>query len=227
MTVRPDTKARILDAAERLFAEQGFNDTSLRTITAEAEVNLASVNYHFGSKKELIRAVLARYLEMFMPALELELDAVLRSDQTPSLQQVFQAFKAPLLQLTALRPEGTTLFMQLLGRGYTDVQGHLRWFITTRYGDVLALFTRAVQRANPTLNTAELFWRLHFTLGTAVFAMASNVALREIALADFGQHIQISDLIDRIIPYLAGGVAAPIHSAELLLQPVSAAANGG
>ncbi|MGL5791112.1 MAG: hypothetical protein ACRCX6_03245, partial [Plesiomonas shigelloides] len=81
--------------------------------------------------------------------------------------------------------------------------------------------------ANPTLNTAELFWRLHFTLGTAVFAMASNVALREIALADFGQHIQISDLIDRIIPYLAGGVAAPIHSAELLLQPVSAAANGG
>jgi len=62
MASRSDTKTRILDAAEKLFAERGFSETSLRLITSKAEVNLASVNYHFGSKKELIRAVLARYL---------------------------------------------------------------------------------------------------------------------------------------------------------------------
>ncbi|MGL4456176.1 MAG: TetR/AcrR family transcriptional regulator [Plesiomonas sp.] len=230
MIAKPDTKARILDAAERLFAEQGFNDTSLRTITAEADVNLASVNYHFGSKKELIRAVLERYLEVFMPAVACELQKVLDAEAVPQLDDVFQAFKAPLLQLTELRPEGSTLFIQLLGRGYTDVQGHLRWFITTRYGNTLALFTSAVQRANPALNDAELFWRLHFTLGTVVFAMVSNVALREIALSDFGQQIQISDLIDKIIPYLAGGVAAPSYHSETLHQvfnqPVRKVATG-
>lgn len=51
MALRSSTKEKILDVAEGLFAEYGFNDTSLRTITSKAGVNLASVNYHFGDKK--------------------------------------------------------------------------------------------------------------------------------------------------------------------------------
>ncbi len=58
MALRSSTKEKILDVAEGLFAEYGFNDTSLRTITSKAGVNLASVNYHFGDKKTLVRAVL-------------------------------------------------------------------------------------------------------------------------------------------------------------------------
>src|SRR3954467_8212959 len=57
------TKGRILDAAEALFMEQGFEATSLRAITAAADVNLAAVNYHFGSKEELFQAVLTRRLD--------------------------------------------------------------------------------------------------------------------------------------------------------------------
>jgi AcrR family transcriptional regulator len=64
MSSKVQTQQRILDAAQSLFAESGFNDTSLRQITTKAEVNLASVNYHFGSKKELIQAVLQRYLQI-------------------------------------------------------------------------------------------------------------------------------------------------------------------
>ena len=60
---QPDTKERILDAAEQLFGEHGPSDTSLRAITAAAGVNLAAVNYHFGSKEKLIEAVLSRRLE--------------------------------------------------------------------------------------------------------------------------------------------------------------------
>ena len=59
---RPDTRDRILDAAERLFAQQGFDLTSLRALTTEADVNLAAVNYHFGSKERLFEAVLARLI---------------------------------------------------------------------------------------------------------------------------------------------------------------------
>src|SRR6266513_6418043 len=57
------TKERILDAAEGLFMEHGFEATSLRSITATAAVNLAAVNYHFGSKEELFQAVLTRRLD--------------------------------------------------------------------------------------------------------------------------------------------------------------------
>ncbi len=51
MSSKLETKTKILDVAEQLFASHGFAETSLRGITAKAEVNLASVNYHFGSKK--------------------------------------------------------------------------------------------------------------------------------------------------------------------------------
>jgi AcrR family transcriptional regulator len=64
------TKNKILDAAESLFATQGFNGTSLREITSQAEVNLAAVNYHFGSKKELIKSVMSRYMNELSPRLE-------------------------------------------------------------------------------------------------------------------------------------------------------------
>ena len=56
-----DTVERILDVAEILFAEKGFAETSLRLITSKAQVNLAAVNYHFGSKKSLIQAVFSRF----------------------------------------------------------------------------------------------------------------------------------------------------------------------
>ena len=55
--VSPDTKSRIIDAAEQLFMEHGFEATSLRSLTAAASVNLAAVNYHFGSKEELFQEI--------------------------------------------------------------------------------------------------------------------------------------------------------------------------
>ncbi|WP_028022707.1 TetR/AcrR family transcriptional regulator [Enterovibrio calviensis] len=211
MAGKGETKGKILDAAEQLFAEHGFKDTSLRTITSKAGVNLASVNYHFGDKKSLVRAVLARYLEEFMPQLEKELKTLLVKDSI-SMEDVFTCTKQPLLGLDTFRRRGASVFMQLIGRGYTDVQGHLRWFITTRYDSVLTLFTQAVVKANPSLKPEHVFWRLHFTLGAVIFTMASNVALGEIAENDFGHNVSTEDIVDRLIPYLAAGVDAPVSN---------------
>ena len=55
-----ETRTRLLDSAEQLFAERGIDATSLRAITTAAGANLASVNYHFGSKDELFREVVSR-----------------------------------------------------------------------------------------------------------------------------------------------------------------------
>lgn len=207
MALRSSTKEKILDVAEGLFAEYGFNDTSLRTITGKAGVNLASVNYHFGDKKTLVRAVLNRYLEAFMPEMKQSLERLNERDDY-DMAEVFEALRAPLRSLSELRPNGTSRFMLLIGRGYTDVQGHLRWFITNRYNDVLTLFTDSVLKANPNLTRETLFWRLHFTLGTCVFTMASSQALAEIAENDFGSKVDPKSVVDQLIPYLAAGVAA-------------------
>ncbi|WKE67034.1 TetR/AcrR family transcriptional regulator [Gallaecimonas kandeliae] len=206
---RPDTKTLILDVAERLFAEHGFNDTSLRLITSDAGVNLASVNYHFGSKKALIQAVLARYLDSFMPMIS-DAMALLQADDKVDMTKVLGAFVGPLLALNQLKPAGTATFMQLLGRGYTEKQGHLRRFITNQYGDALGAIMATVRKATPGLPDNELFWRLHFTLGTVVFTMASSMALSEIAESDFGEKNSIESLIHRLVPYLASAVTAPL-----------------
>ncbi|MBT1445932.1 TetR/AcrR family transcriptional regulator [Shewanella sp. JM162201] len=213
MANRSDTKTRILDAAEKLFAERGFSETSLRLITSKAEVNLASVNYHFGSKKELIRAVLARYLDVFMPAASQELNKLTATGR-PDLDTIFSALVRPLLDLDKVRVEGTRIFLQLLGRGYIESQGHLRWFITTHYGEHLDRFVQVVCQSAPHIPPAEMFWRLHFTLGTVVFTMASSDALMEIAEADFKEQNDIESVIRKVIPYMAAGVAVPLTQAN-------------
>ncbi|MCL1112679.1 MULTISPECIES: TetR/AcrR family transcriptional regulator [Shewanella] len=210
MASRTDTKTRILDAAEKLFAERGFSETSLRLITSKAEVNLASVNYHFGSKKELIRAVLARYLDVFMPSASIEINRLHLAPEHASLNEIFSALIKPLLELNKVRNGGTIIFLQLLGRGYIESQGHLRWFITTHYGEHLATFVKAVAASAPHIPQAEMFWRLHFTLGTIVFTMASADALNEIAAADYGEHNNTEAIIRKVIPYMAAGVAVPV-----------------
>jgi AcrR family transcriptional regulator len=209
MSAKQQTQQKILDAAERLFAETGFAATSLRQITSVAEVNLASVNYHFGSKKELIQAVLQRYLQVLMPRLDQEFTQLLAQQKAVSLDAALSAFIKPLLELSKVQTQGTTLFLQLLGRGYTDVQGHLRWFFQQHYGRTLDKFVLLVQQSCPDLPASELFWRLHFSLGTIVFTMASHVALKEIAEADFDETVETEGVINRLIPYLAAGIAAP------------------
>ena len=204
------TKNKILDAAESLFAVKGFNGTSLREITSLAEVNLAAVNYHFGSKKELIKAVMSRYMNELSPKLEAALKNICDAEKQPTLIEVFSAFVEPLLCLNKFKVNGTSNFLQLLGRGYTDSQGFLRWFLTTQYPNVISNFVEAVHKAYPELTAEDIFWRLHFTMGTIVFTMSSNDALIDIAQNDFNKTIDISGVIEQVIPYIAAGVAAPI-----------------
>lgn len=204
------TKDKILDAAEKLFSDNGFNGTSLREITSLAEVNLAAVNYHFGSKKELIKAVMSRYMNELSPRLISTLESVQAKDK-PTLTEVFSAFVEPLLALNQFRDNGTSIFLQLLGRGYTDSQGFLRWFLTTKYPQVIEHFIAAVQKAYPELEPEEMFWRLHFTMGTVVFTMSSSDALIDIAKSDYEHSVRIEDVIDKLIPYVAAGVGARLQ----------------
>ena len=205
------TKNKILDAAESLFADKGFNGTSLREITSLAEVNLAAVNYHFGSKKELIKAVMSRYMNELSPNLQASLLVICQQETKPSLNEVFSAFIDPLLSLNVFRENGTSNFLQLLGRGYTDSQGFLRWFLTTQYPEVITNFVTAVQRAYPELSAEDIFWRLHFTMGTVIFTMSSSDALMDIAKSDFEQNVDIADVIRKVIPFVAAGVGAPLQ----------------
>ena len=208
------TKARIIEAAEYLFALQGYGQTSMREITARADVNLASVNYHFGSKKNLIQAVLKRYFDVMMPQIDEALAKLVPSVGRKGVEQVLQNLKGPLLNLNAVQPDGTEMFVQLLGKGYTESQGHLRRFIMGNYGETVQTILAMLRTALPAIPADELFWRLHFAIGSFVFSMASSQALKDIAKADYQQDIDIADVIEHLFPFVAQGISGDGYQSE-------------
>ena len=197
------TKEKILDAAEELFADHGFSETSLRMITAKAEVNLASVNYHFGSKKTLIQAVFDRFMQRFTLDLSLEMDRLDGVGSTLQVIDVLSTLIKPIIQLDKLRPDGAGVFMNLLGRAYAETQGHIRRFAMEHYAGVLRRFTQLLHATSPHLQPAEMFWRLHFMLGSFIFTLAGHEALQEISESDFHQKVSIEEIIKRLVPFMS------------------------
>lgn len=206
------TKLRILDAGEALFMEHGFEATSLRAITAAAEVNLAAVNYHFGSKEELFQAVLTRRLDP-MNQLRLELLTRLESQARASplsCERILIALLIPALNLARDPERGGKDFLRLLGRAYADPAPFIRRFLSAQYAVVIARFKAAFARALPQLPRKELSWRLHFIMGALSYTLAGTDALR--LIAELNAHEAASDeiLLRRLAPFLLAGLTAPL-----------------
>src|SRR5471030_2431232 len=112
------TGLRILNAAECLFMKHGFEATSLRLVTAKAKANLAAVNYHFGGKDELFRAMLARRLDPLNDDRVALLDQYQRSSERLSCETILAAMLIPALAIARDGKRGGKDFLRLLGRAY-------------------------------------------------------------------------------------------------------------
>ena len=164
------TRQRILGAAEALFAERGFAGASLRQVTTAAKVNLAAVNYHFGSKDNLIEEVFRRRLDE-LSHYRLENLAKLEATGNASLETVLDAFITPALELSLDR-KGGSVFMRVLARAFAEHNSSLRRFLSENYGYVLKDFAAAFARVLPHLDKQELYWRLDIAVGALTYAMA-------------------------------------------------------
>jgi AcrR family transcriptional regulator len=199
------TVERILDAAERLFAERGFAETSLRSITSRANVNLAAVNYHFGSKKALIQAVFERFLTPFCAALDAALDRRAGAGD-PSLEELLAAVSGTAVSVNARDPARGVLFMRLIGLAYTESQGHLRRYIATQHGATFLRLQRLLARAAPDVAPDEMFWRLHFALGSVLFTLSGLASLQAIGQSEFGHTLSFEQVAERLRAFVAAGV---------------------
>jgi len=204
-----ETVERILDVAEQLFAEKGFSETSLRLITSRAGVNLAAVNYHFGSKKALIQAVFSRFLGPFCVNLDRELDQWQgRSNPRPSLEELLELLVVQTLALKPRSGNDLSIFMRLLGLAFSESQGHLRRYLNSAYGKVFRRYMLLVNEAGPRIPQLEMFWRIHFMLGTVIFSMSGIKALRGMAEEDFAVNTSLEQVMRLMVPFLAAGMRA-------------------
>ncbi|GAB1367903.1 TetR/AcrR family transcriptional regulator [Azonexus hydrophilus] len=210
-----DTRARILDAAERLFMAHGYDGTSMRQITGEAGVNLAAVNYHFGSKEALIQEVFRRRLnwlnEERMRALD-ELEAT-ADGQPLKPSQIVDAFFGTMIRMAEDEERGGVIFLRLLGRTLTEPSDFIRAFLAHEYKTVVERYKEALFRSLPDVPKAEIVWRFHFMLGATSYAIAGTDALR--LVTDWGIEAEDSeDRLDRLLPrlisFLIGGLRTPL-----------------
>jgi AcrR family transcriptional regulator len=163
-TAEAATKAAVFCAAERLFALHGFQNVSVRDITAEAGVNLASVNYHFGSKDALLFEIFRRRTgELNRERARMLHEASDRHNGAPPVREILEALFAPPLKWAS--PENDRrISVQFIIRSRSEGTAEMRDALTTDVSH-LARFAEALIKACPDLPRETLYWRLHFCLG--------------------------------------------------------------
>ncbi len=208
------TKEKILDAAEKLFVNNGFAATSLRAIIKEADVNTAAVHYHFGSKKGLIDEVFNRRVaELNRERLE-KLDALEaeRGDRPVPLKEVIRAFLLPVMRRNRVGGNQEVI-PRLMARAITEPEAVFTDSIHhDAFKEVAMRFGRAVSRALPGLSREEIEWRMHMVVGAMVFTVVTPRIHPEKSKR-FTWSRDPDEVTERLVRFLSAGMRAPMPEA--------------
>ena len=209
------TTDRILDAAEVEFAAHGFVETSVRTITTKAKVNLAAVNYHFGSKKGLIQAVTDRFLGPLSQHLQIQLNAYEKSahqsqNDEYELRILFNILAQSCQYVAQHNHHSLAVFARLINTAYSQSQGHLRKHLTKQYGASFLYFMKILRQFMPVMTNEQFFWRFHYLLGMLVFSLSSSESLLAICEGEYASHRSLDQIMADLVPIMASAAQAPI-----------------
>ncbi|MEO5694039.1 MAG: TetR/AcrR family transcriptional regulator [Usitatibacter sp.] len=217
-----DTKTRILDAAEELFMEHGFEATSLRSLTSAASVNLAAVNYHFGTKEELFQTVLTRRLDpMNQERIDLLEKLEREGARSLNVEKILSSMLIPALRLARDEKRGGKNFLRLVGRAYADPAPFIRHFLSQQYAGMISRYKEAFLKALPHLSRQELTWRLHFVMGAISYTLAGTDAHKLFAQVTASDKENDELLLQRLAPFLVAGLKAPALGDTRKLELVS------
>ncbi|MBL0712835.1 MAG: TetR family transcriptional regulator [Desulfosarcina sp.] len=210
---RSDTKTRILDAAERLFALRGFQRTSIKRLACEAEVNLAAVNYHFGSKAALAERVIERRLRPInrqrMERLEAVQQDAARQGCRPLAEDVLRAFIEPAFAPTEIM-QSERYFLAIAGQVFSGPNDTIRSLFIRHFTPPFLLLFQLMKAALSGLPEGVLWWRLHFVIGALVHCM-HMFGTRLPAPNFFPLPDNADTVVKLLIPFVTNGMKAPYH----------------
>lgn len=198
------TKDRILGAAESLFAQRGFDGASLRQLTSAAGVNLAAVNYHFGSKEKLVEQVFRRRLDT-LNSERLNALAAIAGAETTTIEDVLAAFIRPALDMS--HDASGSLFIRVLARAFAEHDDTLRRFLSDNYGHVMRQFTAEFARLLPQLSKQELYWRIDLVSGALTHAMSGFGMIQR--KSDVSENVHREQIAQHLIGFAVAGLSRP------------------
>lgn len=200
-----DTKEQILNVAEHMIAERGFAGTTLRSVVRKAEVNLAAVHYHFGSKEELFRATVARIAQ---PVVEQELAALRQlqeKKESPSVEEILTVFLVSPLKLLMGDESSRIVRAQFMGRCRTEPEP-IQSIAAQQFDASCQAFLDALQRALPNQSRSQLKWK--FDLAIATLIRVQIEAGKPDAVLQSSQPKDMQKAVSQLVTFLAAGMRA-------------------
>lgn len=206
LKVADKTRGQIVKAAEKLFAEKGFRAMTLRDVTKAAHVNLAAVNYHFGSKTNLMRAVIQRRIEPINAERLQRLDALI-SAHTPypiPLEPIFEALFEPLFEHATTEKGNDLTFMQMIGRAVTEPADFMRKMHKEFFTELSSRFLTELKRTCPELSEQELQLRFHLSISTMLGTIADQVRLENLSGGKLSSR-NLDGICDELTAFVVAG----------------------
>jgi AcrR family transcriptional regulator len=200
------TKDKLMDAAEKLFARRGFHGVSLREITGEAGVDLALVNYHFGTKKKLLAELIERRGQVLNTE-RLQLLAEVRRQAAPlapGTEAVVGAFLNPILDRLAHAGAGWHSYFALLAY----VNNSPEWGCTMvgkAFDAVVREFIQALMESLPEAVPEDIYWGYNFLTGALTLSLAETGRLDQLS-AGLCRSDDVAALRLRLLPYVVAGL---------------------
>src|SRR4030081_1939786 len=215
------TRAAILNSAERLYADRGFADVTLRDIVAAADVNLAAVNYHFGSKDELIAKLFVnRSIQTNRERLNELKAAEEAGGGRADIDAILRALVGPTLRGCLGPDRERSAAARFMIRASIESVPPIRR-IKNREIDHLKKFAAAMRRSLPDRSEVELYWGLHFALAMAHQTIRDSERLTKLSEGSCDLN-DVAGMIDRIVAVsvkaLAGGEAQSKKAARLVAR---------
>lgn len=205
--IHANTRDSLLDAAEALFVEHGLEGASLRAITHRAAANLAAVNYHFGSKEGLVRAVFQRRLS----PIQTERLRLLQEEEAQdggTVEGILRAFIAPALHVKAAWSAERTDVSKLVGRVFHEPNDEVRTFLMSEFAPLVHRFVAALGRLLPDLSQDEILWRFHFGVGAMSQTLSCGHLLEEYSEGRCSL-ANTDEVVDRLVRFAAAGFRSP------------------
>ena len=205
-----DTRERLLDEGECLFGQRGIAEVSLREITSAADANIASVNYHFGSKDGLVREVFARRMgplnEERLNLLD-ELEAA-AGEEPQALEQLPRIFAGPTIRMARRHPD----FMMLAGRYHLDQRADcIEVMHAPRFHEFVQRIRSVLVRKYPHVAESTLWWAMHFVVGMMLHTWMGGKETERLS-GGVARWEDDEVMIDRLVHFATAGFA---HLVEL------------
>lgn len=197
------TKQRLLEAAEELFANEGFETVSVREITALAEANVAAVNYHFRSRAGLVNAVIERYIEPINRE-RLELLTALEKRGGETVEEILETFMRPFVTQVSGSELSERMFGKLMGRTFEGGVARVPPSVLKTFREVARRYRKALGKVLPELSDEDCFWRLQFMFGAMAHSLSHGDLLQEVTGGRCGSP-GIDDILARCVRFAAAG----------------------